>query len=289
MSDFIAMGTRTLPGNYGPLKGANGNARILGPCGDTMEFWVYIEDGVIHEATYTTDGCYHSIKCGMTAAAMAQGTYIEVAEKFTQADVLAVAGDIADESSHCGLLAANTLKAAINDWKKRNHATIRSGQKKTASARSIIQPRPNLLVSCRGKDSKDNALVVAYACNCSFDPPMVMVGIVPTRYSWNLVKETGCFVVNLVTPAQKEMYDYLGSHSGRNCDKLAAIGAKNANGTKVNAPILSDCPVNIECTVVDSIRTGSHEMFIGKIEYVHADEEIVKDDGTVDWGRVFLL
>jgi flavin reductase (DIM6/NTAB) family NADH-FMN oxidoreductase RutF/NifU-like protein involved in Fe-S cluster formation len=289
MSDFLTLGTRTLPGNYGPLKGANGNARILGPCGDTMEFWVYIEDGVIHEATYTTDGCYHSVKCGMTAAAMAQGTSIEVAEKFTQADVLAVAGDIADESSHCGLLAANTLKAAIADWKKRNHATLRSGQKKQSSARSIIQPRPNLLVSCRGKDGKDNALVVVYAGNCSLDPPMVMVGIVPTRHSYDLVRETSCFVVNLVTPAQKEMYDYIGSHSGRNCDKLATIGAKTANGTKVNAPILTECPVNIECTVVDSIRTGSHEMFIGKIEYVHADEEIVKEDGAVDWDRLMLL
>jgi flavin reductase (DIM6/NTAB) family NADH-FMN oxidoreductase RutF len=131
--------------------------------------------------------------------------------------------------------------------------------------------------------------VVAYAGNCSYDPPMVMVGIVPSRYSYNLVRESGCFVVNLVSPAQKAIFDYLGSHSGRDGDKLAAIGVKTANGTKVNAPILSDCPVNIECTVIDSIRTGSHEMFIGKTECVHADEEIVKEDGTVDWDKLILL
>ena len=289
MSDFITIGTRTLPGNYGPLKGANGNARILGPCGDTMEFWVYIDNGVIEKATFTTDGCHNSIRCGMTAAAMAEGTYADVATQFTQADVFAVAGNIPGEESHCALLAANTLKAAIGDWKKKIHSTVRSGQKKDVSARSIIQPRPSLLVSCRGKDGRDNALVVVYAGNCSFDPPMVMVGIVPTRYSYDLVKESGCFVVNLVSPTQKKLFEYLGSHSGRNCDKLAACGAKTVNGTKVGAPILSDCPVNIECTVVDSIRTGSHEMFIGKIECVHADEEIVKDDGTVDWDRVILL
>ena len=289
MSDFIQIGTRTLPGNYGPLKGANGNARIQGPCGDTMEFWVHIEDGVILESTFTTDGCINSIRCGMTAAAMAEGAFTDVATQFTQADVLAVAGNIPGDESHCALLAANALKAAIGDWKKRNHAIIRSGEKKLAAARSIIQPRPNLLVSCRGKDGKDNALVVVYAGNCSFDPPMVMVGIVPTRHSYDLVKESGCFVVNLVTPAQKKLFEYLGSHSGRNCDKLAACGAKTVNGTKVGAPILSDCPVNIECTVVDSIRTGSHEMFIGKIECVHADEEIVKEDGTVDWDRFMLL
>lgn len=254
-----------------------------------MEFWVCIEDGIIHEATFTTDGCHNSIRCGMTASAMAEGTYADVAIRFTQADVLALAGEIPGEESHCALLAANTLKAAIADWKKESHAILRSGKKTQVSARSIIQPRPNLLVSCRGSDGRDNALVVVYAGNCSFDPPMVMIGIVPTRHSYDLIKESGCFVVNLVSPAQKKMFDYLGSHSGRNCDKLAAIGAKTANGSNVNAPLLTDCPVNIECTVVDSIRTGSHEMFIGKIECVHADEEIVKEDGTVDWSTINLL
>jgi flavin reductase (DIM6/NTAB) family NADH-FMN oxidoreductase RutF/NifU-like protein involved in Fe-S cluster formation len=289
MSDFITIGTRTLPGNYGPLKGANGNARILGPCGDTMEFWVYIEDGVIHETTFTTDGCMNSIRCGMTAAAMAEGTYVDVAVQFTQADVLALAGNIPGEESHCALLAANTLKAAIVKWRKRSYDATKSGQKREAAARSIIQPRPHLLVSCRGKDGTDNALVVVYAGNCSLDPPMVMVGIVPARHSYGLIKESGCFIVNLATQGQQKMYDYLGSHSGRNENKLAAIGAKTANGLKVNAPLLTDCPVNIECTVVDSIRTGSHEMFIGKIEYVHADAEIVREDGTVDWDRYALL
>jgi nitrogen fixation NifU-like protein len=101
MSDFITIGTRTLPGNYGPLKGANGNARILGPCGDTMEFWVYIEDGVIYEAAFTTDGCTNSIRCGMTAAVMAEGVFADVAAQFTQADVLTVAENIPTEESHC--------------------------------------------------------------------------------------------------------------------------------------------------------------------------------------------
>jgi len=104
-----------------------------------------------------------------------------------------------------------------------------------------------------------------------------------------MVKEASCFVVNLVTTAQKEMYDYLGSHSGRDGDKFAAIGVRTAEAKKINAPLLSDCPINIECTVVDSIKTGSHEMFIAKIEYIHADEEILKDDGTVDWERFCLL
>ncbi|MBN1242212.1 MAG: flavin reductase family protein [Spirochaetales bacterium] len=161
--------------------------------------------------------------------------------------------------------------------------------KKAAAFRSVLNPKPPILVSCRGKDGKDNALVVVYACNCSYDPPMLMVGVVPSRHSWTLIKESGCFVVNLTPPSMKAAFDYLGSHSGRDGDKLAAAGVRVENGLKVNAPILTDCPVNIECTVVDSVLTGSHEMFIGRIEHVHADAHLVGDDGKIDWSRVEFL
>jgi len=289
MSEMITVETRTIPANFGPLRGANGNARITGPCGDTMEFWIRVENGIIEDASYTTDGCYFSSKCGATAAFMATGAPDDMADKFTQEDILTVAGDIERESAHCGLLAADTLRAAISDYRARHAAASRSGLKKSASARSILAPRPKLIVSCRGSDGANNALVVVYAGNCSFDPPMVMVGVVPSRHSWHIIKETGCFVVNLVSPAQKEMYDYFGSHSGRDGDKFAATGARHADGIKVNAPLLLDCPVNIECTVVDTIRTGSHDMFVGRIDCVHADEELVASDGSVDWTRLTLL
>ncbi|MCK9171393.1 MAG: flavin reductase [Treponema sp.] len=75
-----------------------------------------------------------------------------------------------------------------------------------------------------------------------------MVGIVPSRYSYHLIKESGCFTVNLV-----------------------------------------DCPVQIECTVAGSIVTGSHEMFIGKIEAVFADGELVDGEGKIDFSRIDFL
>jgi len=118
---------------------------------------------------------------------------------------------------------------------------------------------------------------------------MVMVGIVPSRYSYKLIKESGCFVVNLVGKDNKELFDYLGSHSGRDGDKLKAIGAKLSKAAKVNAPILDDCPVNIECTIVDSIMTGSHHMFVGKVEYVHAQKDMVKDNGDLDFNTMRFL
>ncbi|KZL91400.1 flavin reductase family protein [Clostridium magnum] len=155
--------------------------------------------------------------------------------------------------------------------------------------KSCLQPVPKVLVSCRGIDGKNNALAVAYCCNCSFDPPMVMVGIVPSRHSYKMVKETGVFVVNLVTEEQKEMFDYLGSHSGKDEDKFVKLNIKVEEGIKVNAPLLADCPVNIECKVVDSIVTGSHEMFVGKIEYVHADKSLVDEEGNIKYSDVALL
>ena len=70
--------------------------------------------------------------------------------------------------------------------------------KQQANVKSCLQPAPKILVSCRGVNGEDNVLAVAYCGNCSYAPPMVMVGIVPTRYSYSLIKESGCFVVNLV-------------------------------------------------------------------------------------------
>lgn len=162
-------------------------------------------------------------------------------------------------------------------------------KKAKANMKGCFQPMPKILVSCRDKDGNNNALAVGYCSNCSYAPPMLMIGIVPSRYSYHMIKETGCLVVNLVTKDLKEMFDYLGSHSGRDEDKLAKLNLKIEEGVEVNAPILADCPVNIECKIVDSIVTGSHEMFACKIEHVHANEEILDEEGNIDFKKVELL
>jgi flavin reductase (DIM6/NTAB) family NADH-FMN oxidoreductase RutF len=118
---------------------------------------------------------------------------------------------------------------------------------------------------------------------------MVMVGIVPSRHSYGIIKETGVFVVNLVPDSMKDTFAYLGSHSGRDEDKLAALGLNVGEGVKVNAPVLLDCPVSIECRVTGSVVTGSHEMFIGMVEYVHADASLVNEEGKIDWSAIDFL
>ena len=161
--------------------------------------------------------------------------------------------------------------------------------KKEAAKKEALQPLPKILVSCRGRNGEDNALAVAYCGNCSFDPPMIMVGIVPSRYSHHLVKESGCFVVNIPEKNYKDVFSYLGSVSGRDCNKLKEKNVATCEADVINAPMLADCPVNIECTVVDSIVTGSHEMFVGRVEKVHADERVLDARGRVDCSKLDLI
>jgi len=158
-----------------------------------------------------------------------------------------------------------------------------------AAIQPAMNPTPKIIVSCRGKNGDNNALVVAYCGNCSYDPPMAMVGVVPSRHSYKMIKETGCFVINFAEKDYQDVFNYIGSVSGRDEDKFAVKSIKTVEGIKVNAPVLSDCPVSIECTVVDSILTGSHEMFIGKIEYIHAREDLVDAEGKLNFSSLDLI
>ena len=152
-----------------------------------------------------------------------------------------------------------------------------------------IQPIPQTIVSCRDKNGNNNALVVGFVANVSLDPVMVMVGIAPTRYSHNMVKDSGCFVINSPKKSYKKEYTYLGSTSGRDEDKFEKADIKWKDATYINAPILTDCPVSIECSIVDSTMPGTHELFIGKVEAIHVDEEYLDDNGNILWDKIDLM
>jgi len=103
------------PRNLGELEDADGFARVTGPCGDTMSIWLKVNGDTIINASFTTDGCGTSIASGSMVTEMAKGIISE-AQKTTQGDVLDALGGLPEESEHCALLAANTLKAAIKDY-----------------------------------------------------------------------------------------------------------------------------------------------------------------------------
>lgn len=152
-----------------------------------------------------------------------------------------------------------------------------------------IQPLPQTIVSCRDKDRKNNALVVGFVANVSLDPVMVMVGITPARYSQHIVKKSGCFVINFPKKNYKKEYAYLSSASGRDEDKFAKADIKWEDAAYVDAPLPTDCPVSIECSVVDSSMPGTHELFIGKVEAIHVDEEYLDANGNILWNKMDLM
>jgi nitrogen fixation NifU-like protein len=104
------------PRNVGSLEGADGFAQVTGPCGDTMEIWLKVLDDIIVQASFFTDGCGTSIASGSMVTELAKGKSITEAQKISQQNVLDALGGLPDESKHCALLAANTLKEAVRDY-----------------------------------------------------------------------------------------------------------------------------------------------------------------------------
>ena len=105
----------TNPRNVGSMEDASGFARIIGPCGDTMEIWLRVRDNTIVEATFMTDGCGTTIAAGSMATELARGKSVIQAQKISQQDVLKALGGLPEESQHCALLVSNTLNEAVND------------------------------------------------------------------------------------------------------------------------------------------------------------------------------
>lgn len=104
------------PRNLGEIPAPDGSARITGPCGDTMEMYLKLKDGRVVHASFWTDGCGPSIASGSMVTELAKGKSVFQAQKITQQDVLDGLGGLPEESLHCALLAANTLKEAIKDY-----------------------------------------------------------------------------------------------------------------------------------------------------------------------------
>lgn len=104
------------PRNLGDMEDADGFARVTGPCGDTMEMWLRAKNGNLTDVTFLTDGCGTSIASGSMVTEMARGGEITESQKISQQDVLNALGGLPEESQHCALLAADTLKEAIRNY-----------------------------------------------------------------------------------------------------------------------------------------------------------------------------
>jgi flavin reductase (DIM6/NTAB) family NADH-FMN oxidoreductase RutF len=146
---------------------------------------------------------------------------------------------------------------------------------------TILNPVPAVMVTCADKDGKPNIITLAWAGTVNSDPPMLSISVRKERYSYELIKEKGQFVVNLTTEKLVRAADLCGVKSGRDIDKFEAAGLTSEKATKVDVPLIKESPVNIECVVKKRMELGSHDLFIGQIVAVNVDESLMDEKGKL--------
>lgn len=144
---------------------------------------------------------------------------------------------------------------------------------------NMVYPLPAVLVSCGDKTGKKNVMTAAWTGTICSDPAMVYVSIRKSRYSHQMISETGEFVINLTTEALAFATDYCGVKSGAAIDKFKEMNLTPVMGTLTYAPLIEESPVCIECQVTEVKELGSHDMFLAKVAAVHADEAYMDQNG----------
>ncbi|MEG1847179.1 MAG: flavin reductase family protein [Lachnospiraceae bacterium] len=136
---------------------------------------------------------------------------------------------------------------------------------------NMLYPLPVVLISVADKAGHPNVFTVAWTGTICTDPPMVSISVRPERYSYSMIRETGEFVINLTTKELALATDYCGVKSGRDVDKFKEMHLSMMPGEQVQAPLIAESPVNIECMVTEVKELGTHHMFLAKVVAVHAD------------------
>lgn len=144
--------------------------------------------------------------------------------------------------------------------------------KQTWKAGNMLYPLPAVMVSVADKDGNYNIITIGWAGTICTNPPMLSISVRPERYSYHMIEETGDFVVNLTTEELAYATDYCGVKSGREVDKFKELHLTAEKADHVHAPLIKECPVNIECKVVKKEELGSHHMFIAEVKAVHVDD-----------------
>lgn len=149
--------------------------------------------------------------------------------------------------------------------------------KQTWKPGNMVYPLPAVLVSVSDKNGKDNLITVAWVGTVCTNPPMVSISVRPERYSYQMLRESGEFVINLTTEKLAFATDYCGVRSGRDRDKFKDTGLTKEKADFVKAPMVAEAPVSIECRVKEVLELGSHHMFLADVLAVHAEEAYIDE------------
>ncbi|MCR5673615.1 MAG: flavin reductase family protein [Lachnospiraceae bacterium] len=147
---------------------------------------------------------------------------------------------------------------------------------------NMLYPLPVVMVSCAEEGKRPNIITVAWAGTICSEPAMVYVSIRPERYSHDIIKNSGQFVINLVTGQLTRACDWCGVKSGRDHDKFKEMNLTEYRSDHILAPAIKESPVNIYCKVKEMIKLGSHDMFIAEVVGITVDEKYMDEAGKFD-------
>jgi flavin reductase (DIM6/NTAB) family NADH-FMN oxidoreductase RutF len=138
----------------------------------------------------------------------------------------------------------------------------------------LVAPKPTALVTSQDKTGKANIIAIAAITVVSHRPPIFMIAVREDRFSHDIIKSSEEFVINMPTADQIDATHLCGRISGRTADKFKASSFTSEPANKVQAPLIHECPINIECKVVGSARPGTHTLFFGEAVAVHVEENL---------------
>lgn len=160
--------------------------------------------------------------------------------------------------------------------------------KTTWKSGTFIYPIPAVMVSC-GTMEKSNILTVAWTGIINTNPAMVYISVRPERYSYNIIKETGEFVINLTSEELAYATDWCGVKTGANVDKFKEMNLTKEKLENVKCPAIKESPVSIECKVKEIKELGSHHMFIAEVLSINADDKYIDEKGAFDITKCNLI
>ena len=162
--------------------------------------------------------------------------------------------------------------------------------KQTWKAGNMVYPLPAVMVSCADKEGNDNIITVAWTGTVCTNPAMAYISVRPERHSYNMIRESGEFVINLTTEKLAFATDWCGVRSGRDFDKFKEMKLTRGKAETLEyAPIIEESPVNIECKVVEVKELGSHHMFLAEVKAVRVDEKYMNETGKFELNKSGLI
>lgn len=160
--------------------------------------------------------------------------------------------------------------------------------KVTWKSGTFLYPLPAVMVSC-GTMEKSNIITVAWTGIINTNPAMVYISVRPTRHSYNIIKETGEFVINLTTQKLAYATDWCGIKTGAKVDKFKELKLTKEKAKFVKCPMIQESPVSVECKVKEVKELGSHHMFIAEVLAINADEQYIDEKGAFDISKCDLI